>query len=792
MAARQSASALGKGWKSSFRKNQSHTAVEASRRFSLTVSYAIHYAHFMNSLFSRCVIVASLLALGAATSSAQWTFSDSSRLRSPDYLLHGIKAIRDGDLFSSIRLDAAGLTSVARAVEGRDFVKAYQAWADYWGTKQQPRYIMHNYQLLLDTDVLMGYDDLRAYGAKHPDERDSILARAALVVKNVIRAWGDVVIDFGSRVNFNREVGQSGKYGFHYWGWSKPLNAAFVLTGDQTYLAKFDELFHRWYEQRNAITRGFPELDVVYYELGLGVRNRMFIEYYLLPYTNRPWQTHERMLKTVLGAARWLYELERWEGYRSGNWQIHGSYMLVQIALTFPEFKESEEWLRLGLQRLEEHREHDFFEDGGHLERAPRNYTLATYLSYRNLYFLLNAHTAQLDVAQRIRRSIGKTIDWWITMLAPTGEVPAINDSHRGLFPVYILQDGAEFFNKPEVYGVLRNLFGVSGSRARVTLPPFTSRHMPASGFTVMRTDWTREALYMNINYGKWNGAHTHNDLLDFEIYAYGKALAVDAGLGLTYDDPLYIPWYKSSRAHNMVVVNDRNMERETVEGENILWSSTPSLDYFAGEHRGYANLGVRHRRHIAFVKPRYWVVLDQIKCEKGGDTLSWYLHTPTRLVRFRGGYRSSTAPGILILPDTSELRSRTGKCTAASTDDLTPGKTQEIEWVAYDQQAAASSTREFSILLYPFKVGMPDVNFGRLAKEHFCVQGPSFRDDLYVPALAYDDGEIATDAVFLLIHREDGQAARFSLVNGTFVKVKGRMVWKSSIKTSAEGELND
>ncbi|MBF8247587.1 MAG: Hepar II III N domain-containing protein, partial [Bacteroidetes bacterium] len=263
-----------------------------------------------------------------------------------------------------------------------------------------------------------------------------------------------------------------------------------------------------------------PDFDVVYYELGLGVRNRTFIEYYTLPYSRRSWRTHQKMLKTMLGAARWLYELEQWEGYRSGNWQIHGSYMLTQIALTFPEFRESQSWLQLGLQRLKEHLEQDFFEDGGHSERAPRNYTQATYVAYRNLYYLLKEHHLENNFADEIRRRMSRTIDWWITMLAPTGEVPAINDSHRGLFPVFLLQDAATFYEKPEVYGVLKSLFGLSVPVAQPILPSYTSRNMAASGFTVMRTDWSRDALTMTINYGKWNGSHTHQDMLDFEVYA--------------------------------------------------------------------------------------------------------------------------------------------------------------------------------------------------------------------------------------------------------------------------------
>ncbi len=304
--------------------------------------------------------------------SGQLKFAEHSRLNDADYLQHQIKDISNGDLFLALRLDQNGLQQVERAVRHNEFDRAYQAWASYWSAKVQPKYMTQNVGFLLDTHMLKGYDEARAYAARHREETDTIMASASWIWKNIIRPWGDAVIDFGASVDFNCAIGQSGKYGFHYWWWSRPLIAAYVLTHEQQYPAKFDELFPCWYNQRNSITRGFPELDVVYYELGLGTRNRVFIEYYLLHYEARAWQTHERMLKTVLGAARWLYELERWEGYRSGNWQCHGSYTLAQIVVVFPEFRESKEWLAMALQRMEEHLRQDFFEDGGHSEWAPR------------------------------------------------------------------------------------------------------------------------------------------------------------------------------------------------------------------------------------------------------------------------------------------------------------------------------------------------------------------------------------------------------------------------------------
>lgn len=734
------------------------------------------------SFFTLCLIVLPPLVSRQAV-------SDSSRLNDPLYVDTRIKTISDDDLFSALVYENAGLTGMRSSVAAGKVRAAYEAWGTYWTGKQQPRYATQNFRMLLDTDLLMMHEDIRRHCTLYPEERDTALGRAELLLQNIIRVWGDVVVEFDGPVDFNRDVGQSGRYGFHYWIWSRPLNSAYILTGDERYLAKFDEFFNRWYEQRNSITRGFPELDVVYYELGLGVRNRMFLEHYFLPYRNRSWQTHERMLKTMLAAGRWLYELQKWEGYRSGNWQAHGSYMLAQLALVFPEFRESPEWLAMGLRRLDEHLRDDWFEDGGHSERSPRNYTMATYLIYRNLYYLLNAYQASPELAGKIRSTMGKTVDWWLTMLTPTGEIPAINDSHRGLFPALILRDAATFFQKPEVSGVMQNLLGISAG-AQPVLPSWTSRHMPASGFTVMRTNWTRDALYMNINYGPWNGSHTHSDLLNFELYAYGKALAVDAGLGLTYDDPLYIPWYKSSRAHNMVVVNDQNMERETVKGENVAWHATPSLEYFSADHDGYRRFGVHHQRQILFVKPHYWLIVDSLASGSEGDTLSWYLHSPEHLVPYENGFRTTGSPGLALLPATRGWATRRGTGMAASTENLTPGTTQENNWIAFDQRTAAGATQTFSVLLYPFQTSGDTPACSTPAPGHVRIATGHRTDDILFPSQLTNGGDVESDAIVVLISREGTQPDRFTVLEATWLKMKGKTIWTSSLRTSADGTI--
>jgi hypothetical protein len=736
------------------------------------------------------IVLFVLIAAFHSSGNAQRSFSDSSRLRDPAYVRQHIQEIRPQDLWSSLNLDLQELDLVRVAAAAGRFTDAAIAWGTYWKAKAQPSYITQTDHLYLDTDLLTGHGSFRIAMERSPGEGDTILVRAGMILRNLIRTWGDSVIQFGDRVDFNRSIGQSLKYGFHYWMWSRPLIMAAVLTGDEKYIAKFDALFNEWYEQRNSITRSIPELDVVYYELGLGVRNRMFIENYLLAHRERTPATHERMLMTVLAAGRWLAELEQWEGYRPGNWQIHGSYMLVQLALVFPEFRESAGWLRLGLQRMTEHLEQDFFADGGHSERCPRNYTLATYLSFRNLAYLLETYGVRKDVSEKIRASMGRTIDWWIAMLTPTGEVPAINDSHRGLFPAMILRDGAEFFRKPQAYAILRTL---PGGKAGGTdsLPGFTSRHMPASGFSVMRTAWTPDALSLTVNYGPAAGFHTHHDLLDFELYAYGKPLAIDAGIGLTYDDSLYTTWYRTTRAHNMVAVNDSNIEREGVQGEQILWGSTQTLDFFSGVHDGYNRFGVRHRRQIAFVKPEYWFILDDLTCTRAGDTLSWYFHSPETLLTSGSGYASASAPGIRVLPAGASLTTRRGAGKAASTSERVPGKTEDVGWIRFDQVSTRDSLCQFGILLEPYRSGEAVRSAGKISKRHFVVSAPGVEDHLYFTLGAYSDGTLETDASVVLLRLNQEGESTFAVHNARYLRYGDRILWNSASPASGEGVIH-
>ena len=338
------------------------------------------------------------------------TTKSTDRRTGPDYLEHSIREISDENLFAAIDLSAPQLAKVKAAVDRRDFPAAYLAWADYWNAVAPTRV-----QFPGVGDLIMPRDE--AIQSFQP-QKDQILAAAEPILAHKINGWGTVTIQHGPVVDFNADYGVNGKYGFHYWGWSRRLTEAYLVTHDEKYLAAFDELFNQWYAQRNSITDSLKYLHVVYNELGLGLRCRPFIEYYSLPFSARSSATHEHMLKTLLGTARWLYEEENRQ-YRNGNWQIMGSYGLAYIGLMLPEFREASAWVKLAQDRLTAHVEADFFSDGCHSERVPSSYMLVAYRDPRNLAMLLHDRLEYAEISERIRKPLERTLNWYLYALRP-------------------------------------------------------------------------------------------------------------------------------------------------------------------------------------------------------------------------------------------------------------------------------------------------------------------------------------------------------------------------------------
>jgi hypothetical protein len=194
------------------------------------------------------------------------------------------------------------------------------------------------------------------------------------------------------------------------------------------------------------------------------------------------------------------------------------------------------------------------------------------------------------------------------------------------------------------------------------------------------------DARYLLFDAGPYGGPHGHEDKLSIELYAFGQAFIVDAGT-YTYNkrDP-FRPYFVSSHAHNTVLVDGKsqvrrwkreNLSPQTSPGNAdrnhpyATWISQPDFDYVAASYSdGYGPFSLKkpqnaqvienvvHTRRILFVKPDYWVIVDELQTSTPHRYCTLFHTVPEMTLRRGTGNRAilstaSNAPALYLIPAT-------------------------------------------------------------------------------------------------------------------------------------------
>ncbi len=150
----------------------------------------------------------------------------------------------------------------------------------------------------------------------------------------------------------------------------------------------------------------------------------------------------------------------------------------------------------------------------------------------------------------------------------------------------------------------------------------------------------------------------------------------------------------------------------------------------------------------------------------------------------------SASLPGIRILPAGQQLSSRSGMGWAASSSDRTPGKTEEIQWIRFDQTGSRDSLRQFAILLAPIHEQGEMRSAERISERHYVVKSTHFSDHLYFTNGTYADGVLQTDGAFVLVRLRQEGAPTYVVVDGKYLSYGGKTIWRSDKPESAEGNF--
>lgn len=169
--------------------------------------------------------------------------------------------------------------------------------------------------------------------------------------------------------------------------------------------------------------------------------------------------------------------------------------------------------------------------------------------------------------------------------------------------------------------GLYAFLFG-GDIPARTTPPPAASINFPVLGVCVLRS--TNGAM-MTFDYGPFLG-HGHHDKMGVTLFANHKLWIAD------YGTPGYgsaiLPWYRSTLAHNTIVVDGKD-QAATKENTVKLWLGGDDLEAAVSE-TAEAYPGVAHSRTVVRIGD-YFVLADRLRSD-AEHTFDFCLHSEGKL----------------------------------------------------------------------------------------------------------------------------------------------------------------
>jgi hypothetical protein len=318
---------------------------------------------------------------------------------------------------------------------------------------------------------------------------------------------------------------------------------------------------------------------------------------------------------------------------------------LLYVSTLFPEFRDAASWRETAIRILLSECDAQVCRDGVHFERSTGSQKYATEIY---LHFLLLAERHDIVVSEPIRARVEQMIEFLLAIRQPDGSIPAIGDDDGGRLRALgrerpdsrqLFGVAAAIFHRPDFAWAAEELTpdvawllgsdGVTAFDALAPAPPATSasRVFPSGGYASLRSGWESDAHHAIVDIGPIgcpvSGAHGHADLLSVQCSVFGQPALVDAGTYCFGEKPEWREYFRSTAAHSTVVVDGQSQAQPDGSfgwrGQPRVrlreWHSTPQFDFLDADHDGYRNLPdpVVHRRRVIFVKPGYWILVDDL-----------------------------------------------------------------------------------------------------------------------------------------------------------------------------------
>ncbi|WP_209332509.1 alginate lyase family protein [Lunatimonas salinarum] len=290
------------------------------------------------------------------------------------------------------------------------------------------------------------------------------------------------------------------------------------------------------------------------------------------------------------------------ESYRSGsNWALMEAEGLAFIALTFPEFNQSQAWLKESTRRLGREITHQVYPDG-HQRELAFGYHMGSIGWFLRTYQLAQMNGKDGLFPPHYMQMIEKMAEVPMKLAFPDGTTPQFGDAWTGKPGQYYrqLMEWAKLFERQDFLYV-----GTEGKQGRI--PVETAFAYPHSGLYSMRSSWESDAICMVLKCGPDGGGHSQPDNGTFELVAGGRNLTPDSGSFIYSGDAEGRAWFRQSKVHQTLTLNGENT---AYKPSLLLWQPGEKHDILVVENQHYKDLS--HRRAVIFYNHEIFILVDE------------------------------------------------------------------------------------------------------------------------------------------------------------------------------------
>lgn len=431
------------------------------------------------------------------------------------------------------------------------------------------------------------------------------------------------------------------------------LAKAYFFTGQEHYAREAIAQMESWIEQ-NPAGRGINWHSSL--EIALRVISWLWAIFLLLPSESFDERVARRILFSLVAQVDHIYRYP--SRFSSPNTHLIGEATALFLAgLLFSDLEPARDWLQLGNSLLVSEMEKQVSHEGIHAELSSyyHCYTLDCYLQALSL-----ARRNALTSPEWMWKRLSLMLDFLMHMTRSDGSIPLLGDDDGGRALALGRRDyrsfrdalcsGAVLFGRedykqsagefceqtlwlmgPDAWSTYAALGTTPASRA--------GAHYPAAGYFIQRSGSGEQESHVVFDcggLGMLRGGHGHADALSLVLSVGAEEMLIDPGTYLYNSAPEWRNYFRSTRAHNTVVVDEAD---QSESGDTFGWKkktdarlvnhlALPDLEFVEAEHDGYTRLSeeVVHRRRLLHARPDYWVVLDDFR-GRGQHGFDIYYH---------------------------------------------------------------------------------------------------------------------------------------------------------------------